>query len=521
MFRLTRIVPICFLAVLAVACPGEEDFGPLPGELGQSCYPDETCNLDLFCVAGMCRDQPAAHDAGASIRDAGPGDVGDGGTQDVGPADAGPQGFCGDGVVQDDEECDDGDLMPTDSCQECRRIGADLQQVTGEAHGYNAFAPRLAAAPDGNLFMVWQECTTADTGDEGNCEKKSVYAARKVRGSVLWDLPVEISPPASDGSANAVLPDVAVDASGVVHIVWADDGDLGTGVTDGADILYRSWDGTDVHGRGTVEVVSAGLDVAGELVGAERPSIQIGSQGPMVAFTLRFLVADRRRETFLARRISGWEVAPVSLGATGGSRGAAGARLVLATEDRPHMVWVDDRGDANHKVVYSWDGSGAGSPLSPQCDGDVDMPAAAMLNGELFVIYVTEGACSSHAGAKGIAVQRVGGAQEVLTADPIFAADSTRYPRPDLTATADGRLVATWVSSVALPDAGEDPDILGRVRAADGTWGEVFAVSGTADRAKEPAVLVDNGRVHIGWSEREAGDDGDYDIIYDVQDVDR
>ena len=156
-----RLTGLLLLSVLVVACPGEDEFGPLPGELGQPCYPDRTCNTDLFCVAGVCRSEPAQPDAGAGIADAGPLDAGDAGPTDSGVADAGPQGFCGDGMVQGDEECDDGDLMPTDSCQDCRRIGADLQQITAEGHGYNAFSPRITEAPDGNLYMVWQECTNS------------------------------------------------------------------------------------------------------------------------------------------------------------------------------------------------------------------------------------------------------------------------------------------------------------------------------------------------------------------------
>jgi hypothetical protein len=369
--------------------------------------------------------------------------------------------------------------------------------------------------------MVWQQCNTRDTGDQGYCDKKAVMVARRQAGSLLWDEPVEVSPAADDGSANATSPDLQVAGDGTVHIVWADDGDLGTGVTDGADILYRTWDGIDRHGLGDVQVVTQSLSSNEDAVAARRPRLVLGSEGPMVAFALRSFGTARRYELYLAQSQGQWSTASITSGIESGRAGVSGISFALDANQQPHLVWADDRESDNNSAIYYWNGSGEGRRISPACSGKQEYPAMALVGGQVAVAYVASGTCAPDGIDSAIGFIQVGVAQSMLTTDSAFAGPQPTYPRPAIAALADGRLAVAWQSLASVASSGADSDILYRVRDFESSWGEVASVSQSGDHSQDAALAVSGNVLNFGWAEKEGGDGADLDIYYDRREVAR
>lgn len=87
--------------------------------------------------------------------------------------------------------------------------------------------PRLAAAPDGTVHIVWERDVVSSNHD--------IYHAVWSAGS--WGVSLLISNDAEDG--NSRNPDVAVDSQGVAYVVWQDNGDIAGSGTD-EDIFLRT-----------------------------------------------------------------------------------------------------------------------------------------------------------------------------------------------------------------------------------------------------------------------------------------
>jgi hypothetical protein len=82
-----------------------------------------------------------------------------------------------------------------------------------ESPALGAWWPAMAASPDGQtLHLVWQEWAGS--------ERETNYIRGTVSGSsVSWSTtPTKLS----TGHSQAILPDVAVDPDGNVHVVWAE-----------------------------------------------------------------------------------------------------------------------------------------------------------------------------------------------------------------------------------------------------------------------------------------------------------
>jgi cysteine-rich repeat protein len=110
---------------------------------------------------------------------AGSSDVDTSASDSTGPSDTGPPS-CGDGIVDGDEECDDGDLVDIDECSnECRRpvcgdglvqFGEDCDLGMGNHdHGTCKSDCRAAICGDGVILFGVESCDGADL-DGYSCE---------------------------------------------------------------------------------------------------------------------------------------------------------------------------------------------------------------------------------------------------------------------------------------------------------------------------------------------------------------
>lgn len=110
---LWTILPIIVISLASVGCDDGDD--PQGGE-GQACYPNDTCNVGLECVDGIC--EAIEDDCGNGTCDAGE-------TQTDCPEDCGTPPECGNDEIEGSEVCDGADLG-NDTCLTQGFDGGDL-----------------------------------------------------------------------------------------------------------------------------------------------------------------------------------------------------------------------------------------------------------------------------------------------------------------------------------------------------------------------------------------------------------
>jgi hypothetical protein len=100
------IVVAVFSLVLNGCASGGEGAACPAGEEGCACFDAGTCNAGLVCSDQVC--MVGVPDSGAA--GSGPVVPQDAGAPDTAPADAGPVDLCGNGVIDNDEQCDNNEL---------------------------------------------------------------------------------------------------------------------------------------------------------------------------------------------------------------------------------------------------------------------------------------------------------------------------------------------------------------------------------------------------------------------------
>ena len=144
---------------------------------------------------------------------------------------AGSEPLCGDGVLADDEQCDDGNTVPDDGCDACRPAGELLWTRThaGPA-GTGDRWTGAAIGPDGHIVLAGYQ-------DEYNVDGSALLSAYTADGEPLWtrvlddhDEGLHALYRVAVGSAGTIyaigaIGPNAVEISGVLH-AFAPDGGL-------------------------------------------------------------------------------------------------------------------------------------------------------------------------------------------------------------------------------------------------------------------------------------------------------
>jgi cysteine-rich repeat protein len=160
-----RMRGACGLALgLSLSCTGNDTtVGDGPSE----CIGGELCVGDLICVDGFCVDPNAESgelaESGESAESDESGDTGETGD---------PEGFCGDGVVDPGEACDDGNDVDDDACSNdcslasCGDGAVDMGEDCDDGNDDNTDACLVnclsASCGDGYIY------TDVETCDDGN-----------------------------------------------------------------------------------------------------------------------------------------------------------------------------------------------------------------------------------------------------------------------------------------------------------------------------------------------------------------
>lgn len=232
-------------AALAVSCADDTPEPPAGGStsafdpVGVDCTPG--AELGCMCTNGQAGTQICA-DNGAELSSCvcggggGPVDTGDTET-DTGDTDepTGSPGQCGNGVVDEGEQCDDGNAVYDDACSndciaECG-LGWEVQFGKEDP---SSLGEDIAVGPDASVVVIGTE----DQGNESN-----IWLARfDAEGQELWSQSIDQAP-TEVGEA------VAVDADGnilvVASVAGADGSDIWVAMLDpdGNEIWSETHDG--------------------------------------------------------------------------------------------------------------------------------------------------------------------------------------------------------------------------------------------------------------------------------------
>jgi hypothetical protein len=190
-----------------------------------------------------------------------------------------------------------------------RPLGA-RDPVTQQAIRDGSIIPEMAVAPDGTLYVVWQDGRFTQTQD-------SIALARSTDGGRTWSAPVRVN---GAPAAAAFTPQVHVLADGTVGVAYFD---LRSNTPDPATLLTDYWlarsaDGltwTDTHIDGPFDIATAPL-VGGALFLGDYMGLA-SSGGAFVSFYARTIGDPANRTDIFAKRIAATAESGVAAKAAG------------------------------------------------------------------------------------------------------------------------------------------------------------------------------------------------------------
>ncbi|MCK4444735.1 MAG: hypothetical protein KAW09_09340, partial [Thermoplasmata archaeon] len=112
--------------------------------------------------------------------------------------------------------------------------------VSGDpANDHWSYAGAVAADPEGNVFVVWEDLSELD----GSGPDYDVYIKKWVASRQAWAPRILVTDDNVNNTAHSHVSEIETDSFGNVHVVWQQNGIL-DGDGDDADIYWRMWDVT-------------------------------------------------------------------------------------------------------------------------------------------------------------------------------------------------------------------------------------------------------------------------------------
>ena len=379
---------------------------------------------------------------------------------------------------------------PADPTDPATGVDTGLVDLTNEAGAFSSLHPKIAMGPNDVPIAVWQSCGGADA-----CDRPRILASRKV-SPTLWATPTVIS---SDdiGSANALSPDLVVDAQGLAHIVWVDDGSVGFrgGVS---DIIYRTWDGTIGGGLGAPQTVTRNHIPSDAPV--DGPAIGAWGNVVRAAYMARSgTSAQREFEVFEAAHVpeAAWTLSQVSSNVFDEGAGHSGATrpdIAVDADGHSHIVWQNarklnaeftDRTDIHYFVTGASGPWVVNEPCDAAEDRNVHSPSLAVdpydEQNRVYVSWVADGGCRADGQSRSIHLGYTEGAmgafevfQNPVTDFVQFGANTNRTPVVGLITSSDipvaeRYVVVGFVTGAALGESGDDDDVVIRKMSRSGS----------------------------------------------------
>jgi len=392
-------------------------------------------------------------------------------------------GFCGDGVVNGPEACDDGNAVEWDGCN----TSCECVEFRVNTHTSNdQFTPKLARASDGSFAAVW--CSDGQDGSSFG-----VFLQRFDSAGARVGPEVEVNTYTTDGQAG---PDIAMAPDGRFVIVWQSAGQDGSyegifgqrfdsaGVPAGSEFPVNTYtDNNQNH-------PSVAMDAAGNFV------VTFSSdQGAATEY-------DIRGRLFSSTGVALGVEFPINTH-TPGPQGAS--KVAMSSTGAFVVVWHSDGQDGDGYGVYGQRFESAGvaqGPEFPVSSTTVDAqrrPAVGMANdGQFTVIWMNGDSVSETWHLLGRRFDTNGDAIGDNFQLNTFSVPFERYPFINM--LGDGRAITSWMSS------GTDGDGLGayaRLYGANGDpTGPEFGLNTytASDQTMPNGVLNDDGSVWMIWS---------------------
>jgi uncharacterized repeat protein (TIGR01451 family) len=317
--------------------------------------------------------------------------------------------------------------------------------------------------------------TTRHTGDH----------AALLGQSLAFALPVNVS----NSSDHSGQPQMAVDGSGTVHIVW---NEYGATSSD----LYHTWRGSDGTWSSPQNISNSPSSP-----GAGNWLLAVDGSGALHVVWVQWVQLDP--DIYYARRGSdGTWSSPVSLYNASDSFGSI-TQLVADRSGAVHMMWVE-----SPDIYYARRGSdGTWSDPEYVPSGGAFYPQLAVgQDGTVHVAWSHEFMSLIHY-ARRANDGTWFGPETVFDYPPDYPVENA-----DVVVDGDGAVHVMW-STLA-----EEPDIFYARRGTDGIWSGPESISnspGMSQWGGLPQVAIDeSGTVHVVWSEGKPEPDSGADIYY-------
>lgn len=194
----------------------------------------------------------------------------------------------------------------------------------------NSWGPTVAVDPDRGVHVAWHDFTPGVT---------EIYYAYKPSAAAAWSSPVN----ASRTTGASYYPALAVDSTGVVHLVWMDAITVGAGGS--FKVLYAQ---KPSGGDWTPYT-----DLSRDTDSAEMPTLAIGAAD---AVHVAWDTTSEPRDLLYVRRPApgmGWTTPVAVTSISAGAQNPVPSLAAATDENAVHLVW-SDFGALSQDILTSW-----------------------------------------------------------------------------------------------------------------------------------------------------------------------
>ncbi len=323
-------------------------------------------------------------------------------------------------------------------------------------------------------------------------------------------------------------PDIFIDNSDNVHIVWVDKADIDDNGDD-QDIFYRRiWNDRRGMSATATKVISKEVGYGN----SSEPKIAINKSGDIFVVWEDFgeYLGNGKDSDIMCRvwfqKNETWSIIYTLSDNTNNDNSTEPA--IAVEGDTVFVVWTDE-GDINESgtdqdiVFRSWDGTNWTESLvisNNSFDGDSNNATIDVNDGEIYIAWEDTGDINNSGSDKDIILKQF---YQSMWHDSIVISDHTqdgKSTKPDIDVDLDGNIHLVWVDDGEIIANNSDNDIIYRQydRLLD-NWSKYVVISdcqNDGDSTEPRLSVAKNGRLEIVWS-----DDGnidssgiDLDIIY-------
>lgn len=391
---------------------------------------------------------------------------------------------------------------------------------------FHSHYPAMAIGPNNTVHVSWSDSSILDVPEfDVESESIDIFYKRNESGWTTTEL-------VSDGSQNhSYNPDIAVDNSGNVHIVWMEEGDW---LSSGADydIYYRKYF-VNTNVWSSVQLVSTE-----STSDSKYPSICTDSYGTAHVVwqdTTDIYAQGTDYDIFYKSRESrdiNWQN-PVYVLSYNHQNTSIEASLSCTSTDDLVVVWSDETNITNNGEdadifyrIFEYDNSSWYNPKVLTLNNAISrQPQVVVDENSLMHVVWTDN--QDFLGANydyDIWYNQYNFSTQTWKTSELVSNSAYDSFKPSLAIDSLNNVHVSWYEGGLAYDDYGDKDVIYRLRDSKGDWSEGVEISipepsasPSQDDSIDPQICVDSiNRIHIVWSDITGyeNQDTDYDIIY-------